>query len=69
MSAPSVTVFNSIPVMYIKPMQMAQHTGTLVEATKAVRSGKRSSITKITTMIEIRISRRNDITESSTTLG
>ena len=68
-SAASVTVFNSMPVRYISPIQIAVHTGTPVDATKAVRSGKSTNMTAITTRMEITISRRNEMTESFTTFG
>ena len=68
-SAARVTVFSSMPVIYISPMQIAMHTGTPVQATRAVRNGKSRSITAMTTRIEISISRRNERTESSTTFG
>ena len=50
-------------------MQTAMQTGTPVLATNAVRRGKSSNMTAITTTIEMRISFRNDRTESLTTLG
>ena len=48
---------------------MAVQTGTLEPETKAVRSGKSSSITAMTTRIEKSRSRRNDITDLLTTWG
>ena len=42
-------------------------TGTLEPDTKAVRSGKSSNITEITTRMEKTRSRRNDITDLLTT--
>ena len=67
MSAARVTVFSSIPKMYISPMVTAVQTGTLEPDTRAVRSGKRSSITAMTTSMEKSRSRRNDITDLLTT--
>ena len=69
MSAASVTVFSSIPVKYISPSAIAIHTGTPVLATRAVRRGKSMSMTRITTTIEMSMSRRKEETEASTTFG
>ena len=68
-SAARVTVFSSMPVRYIRPIQMAVQTGTPVDATRAVRSGKSSSMTAITTRMEMTMSRKKERTESLTTFG
>ena len=67
MRAAKVTVFSSMPKMYISPKVTAVQTGTLEPDTRAVRSGKSSSITAMTTKMEKRRSRRNDITDLLTT--
>ena len=67
MSAASVTVFSSMPEMNISPRVTAMQTGTLEPDTKAVRSGKSSNITAITTKMENSRSRKNDITDLLTT--
>ena len=67
--AASVTVFNSIPVTNISPIQIAVQTGRPVAAMRAVRNGKNISMTAITTRIEMMMSRKNDTTESFTTFG
>ena len=69
MRAARVTVFNSMPKRYISPMLMAVQMGRPELATRAVRKGKRSSITTMTTIMEMSRSRRKDLTERSTTLG
>ena len=64
-----MTVFNSMPKRYINPMLIAVQTGNPELAMSAVRIGKSSSITAITTIIEMTKSRKNALTDFSTTLG
>ncbi len=69
MRAASDTVFRQIPKVYIRATAIAVQTGTPELAMSAERIGKSSSITAITTSIEMTRSRRNDHTEVPTTLG
>ena len=68
-SAARVTVFSSNPRKYMMPSVAAMQIGTDVELTSAVRSGKSSNMTTITTRMASIRSRRNDRTERSTTCG
>ena len=68
-SAARVTVFNSIPKRYMIPIVMAMQTGKPVELTRAVRNGKRTSMTAMTMSTETTRSLRNDRTLLSTTRG
>ena len=67
--AASVTVFNSIPNKYIKPILMAVQMGKPELAMRAVRMGNSNSMTAMTTIMEMSRSRRNELTDFWTTLG
>ena len=67
--AASVTVFNSMPKRYISPMLTAVQTGSPELAMSALRMGKSSSMTAMTTIMEMAKSRRNELTDFCTTLG
>ncbi len=67
--AARVTVFNSTPSRYIIAHVAATQTGTEVEETSAVRSGKRKSITRITMTTASTRSFRNESTDLLTTTG
>ena len=69
MRAAKVTVFSSMPQRYINPMLMAVQTGRPELAMSAVRKGKSSSMTTMTTIIEMSKSRRKLLTDFCTTLG
>ena len=68
-SAARVTVFKDMPVRDITAMAMAMQTGTPELAMRADRRGNSMSITKITTSMEIRRSRRKLQTLVFTTWG
>ena len=63
------TILTCIPVKNIRASATAMQTGTPELAMSAERIGKSSSITRITTSIEISRSRMKDMTERWTTLG
>ena len=67
--AASVTVLRSIPIRYMIAMAMAVQIGTPELAIRADLSGKRISITSMTTIMAITRSLTNAHTEVSTTLG
>ena len=69
MRAARVTVFISKPRKYMMPSVAAMHIGTDVELTRAVFSGKSTSITMMTTRMASMRSFRNERTERSTTCG
>ena len=68
-SAASDTVFSGMSVRNIIASAIAVHTGTAELAISADFNGKSSSITAMTTSMEITRSRRKDHTELPTTLG
>ena len=69
MSAARVTVLRSIPIRYMMAMAMIVQIGTPELAIRADLSGKRISMTRITTIIAITRSLTNAHTDVSTTLG
>ena len=69
MSAARVTVLRSIPIRYMMAMAMIVQIGTPELAIRADFSGKRISMTRITTIIAITRSLTNAHTDVSTTLG
>ena len=69
MRAAKVTVFNSMPNRYMMAHAAAMQTGTEVEETKAVRKGKRKSITRMTMMMASMRSFRKECTDLLTTTG
>ena len=69
MRAARVTVFRGIPIRNIAARATAVQTGTPEEATAALLKGKSRSITKMTTRMEIKRSRRKLSTEVRTTRG
>ena len=68
-SAAKVTVFNSMPNRYMMAQAAAIQTGTEVDETKAVRKGKRKSITMMTMMMASMRSFRKERTDLLTTTG
>ncbi|OQA49407.1 MAG: hypothetical protein BWY47_00747 [Bacteroidetes bacterium ADurb.Bin302] len=68
-SAASVTVLSSILNRYINPIETAVQMGKPELATRAVRSGNSINITTITTIIDMIRSRKNELTDLSTTVG
>ncbi len=66
-SAAKVTVLRGMPNMYISPMLIKVLSGITMAATRAVRIGKSTIITRITTSMAMNRSRRNETTDSPTT--
>ena len=69
MSAASVTMFNSMPIIYIMATETNVLSGMVIEATMAERSGKSTIMTRMMMTIEMMRSRRKLLTLSATTLG
>ena len=68
-SAAKVTVLSGMPHRYITPTDMKVDNGMVMAATSAERNGKSSIITAMMMAIETKRSRRNEWTESPTTLA
>ena len=68
-SPANVTVFSPIPVRNMTARATAVQTGTPELAIRADLTGKSMSITRMTTIIDITRSRRNENTELRTSLG
>ena len=67
--AASVTIFSSIPAIYIMATDMNVLSGIVMAATIAERRGKRTIITRMITAIEMSRSLRKSRTLLPTTLG
>ena len=68
-SAASVTMFSSIPIIYITATLTKVLSGIVMAATIAERMGNSTIITKIIISIDISRSRRKSLTLVATTLG
>ena len=69
MSAANVTMFSSIPAIYIMATETNVLSGMVTAATMADRKGNSTIITRMMTAIEMSRSRRNELTLMATTLG
>ena len=69
MSAASVTMFSSMPIIYIMDTDTKVLNGIVMAATIAERKGKSTIITRIMMAIEISRSRKNDVMLNDTTFG
>ena len=69
MRAANVTMFSSMPTIYMIATETKVLNGMVIAATMAERKGKSTIITRIMTIIEISRSRRNDVMLSDTTFG
>ena len=67
--AARVTIFSSMPTMYMMATDTNVLSGMVIAATMAERSGKSTIITRMIIIIEIIRSRRKDVMLTDTTLG
>lgn len=68
-SAARVTVLSGMPHKYMTPTEMKVESGIVTAATTADRSGKSSIMTRMMMAMATNRSRRNECTESPTTLA
>ena len=68
-SAARVTVLSGMPNRYMIPTEMKVDSGMVMAATMADRSGKSSIMTRMMMAMATNRSRRNECTESPTTLA
>ena len=69
MSAASVTMLSSMPIIYMIATETKVLRGMVMAATMADRRGKSTIITRMMMTIEMSRSRRNDVMLSVTTFG
>ena len=69
MRAAKVTMFSSIPTMYMMDTETKVLNGMVMAATMAERKGKSTIITRMMMAIEMSRSRRKSLTLIATTLG
>ena len=69
MSAASVMMFSSMPIMYIMATLTKVLSGMVIEATMAERMGKSTIMTMMMMAIDTSRSRRKELTLRATTLG
>ena len=69
MSAASVTMFSSMPTIYMMETLTKVLSGMVMDATMAERMGNSTIMTRMMMTIEMMRSRRNELTLSATTFG